>query len=74
MTDDTMQRVQDAEEHKRSYHGIMKACTEIGVPFSLGLTMFFTQLVMANGLMAAILSGIVVYVLVYLVVKMFFSH
>jgi|GEM_PF-1724784 len=74
MTDETIQRVKDAEEHKKSYQGIMGAATEIGVPFSLGLTMMFTSLVMANGVLLSILLGVVVYVFSHLIVKMFFSH
>lgn len=74
MTDDTMQRAQDAQEHKKSYEAIMKASAEIGVPFALALTMFFTNLVMANGIWMALVAGIAVYIFVYFVVKMFFSH
>lgn len=74
MTDEAIQRVQDAEEHKKSYDGIMKAMTEIGVPFCLGLTMFFTSWVMANGLLLSIILGGVVYVASHLTVKLFFSH
>lgn len=74
MTDEAVQRAHDAEEHERSYHAIMKASAEIGVPFALALTMFFTQLTMANGIWMALFAGIAVYVLVYFVVKTFFSH
>lgn len=74
MTEETAQRAQDAEEHKTSYDVIMRAGSEIGVPFSLGLTMFFTQLVMANGILMALVGGVAVYVFVYVIVKMFFSH
>lgn len=74
MTDETAQRQQDAKEHQDSYNAIMRVGTEIGVPFSLALTMFFTQLVLANGVLMAVLSGIVVYIFSHLVVKMFFSH
>ena len=52
----------------------MKASAEIGVPFALALTMFFTNLVMANGVWMALVAGIAVYIFVYFVVKMFFSH
>lgn len=74
MTDDAVQSTEDAEEHKKSYNAIMKASTEIGVPFSLALTMFFTSLVMANGVLVSILLGVIVYVLSHLTVKLFFSH
>ena len=74
MADDTAQRLQDAEEHRRSYQQIMKFSSEVGVPASLGLTMFFTQLVMANGIGMALLAGVLTYVLVYFVVRTFFSH
>ena len=73
MTDEAMQRVQDAEEHRKSYDGIMKACTEIGVPLSMALTMFFTGLVMRSGVLTSLLLAVVVYVFAHLVVKLFFS-
>ncbi|GJL93273.1 hypothetical protein [Hyphococcus sp.] len=74
MTDEVEQRAKDAEEHKRSYAGIMGAATEIGVPFAMGLSMMFTSLVMANGVLLSILLGVAVYVFSHLIVKMFFSH
>ena len=74
MADDTAQRLQDAEEHRRSYQQIMKFAGEVGVPASLGLTMFFTQLVMANGIGMALVAGVLTYVLVYFIVRTFFSH
>ncbi len=74
MADDTIQRVHDAEEHRKSYNAIMKASTEIGVPFSLALAMFFTSLVMANGVLLSIVLGVAVYVFAHVVVKVFFSH
>ena len=73
MTDEALQRVHDAEEHRRSYEGIMKAATEVGVPLALGLAVFFTNLVMANGVLS-LFAGILTYVFVYFVVKTFFSH
>lgn len=74
MTDDAIQRTQDAEEHLKSYKAIMKAGSEIGVPFSLALTMFFTSLVMANGIWLSLFLGVITYVFVHFVVKAFFSH
>lgn len=74
MTDEATQRMQDAEEHKKAYEGIMGAATEVGVPAALGLTMMFTSLVMANGVLLSILAGVVVYVLSHIIVKVFFSH
>lgn len=74
MSDDTMQRARDAEAHRRSYEGVMRAAAEIGVPFALALTMFFTSLVMANGIWLSLFAGVLVYVFVFFVVKMFFSH
>ncbi len=74
MTDDAIQRSEDAEEHLKSYKAIMKAGSEIGVPFSLALTMFFTSLVMANGIWLSLLLGVITYVFVHFVVKAFFSH
>lgn len=74
MADNAMQRVADAEQNRRTYQSVMKFSAEVGVPFCLGLSMFFTQLVMANGVGAALVGGVLVYVAVYIVVKLFFSH
>ncbi len=74
MTEEAMQRAQDAEEHRKSYQAIMKASAEIGVPFALALTMFFTNLVLANGIWLSLFAGVAVYVFVYFIVKTFFSH
>ena len=74
MTDETLQRANDAEEHRKSYEAVMKFGAEFGVPFSLALTMFFTNLVMANGFWMALFAGVAVHVFVFLIVKLFFSH
>jgi len=74
MTDEAQQRIQDNEEHRRSYDAIMGAATEVGVPASLGLAMMFTSLVMSAGLLISILAGVGVYIFSHVVVKLFFSH
>lgn len=74
MADETAQRLQDAEEHRKSYEQIMKFSAEVGVPASLGLTAFFTNLVMANGIGVAFVSFVATYLFVYFVVRAFFSH
>lgn len=74
MTDEATQRLEDAEEHKKSYEGIMGAATEVGVPGALGLTMMFTSLVMANGVLLSILAGVAVYIISHIIVKVFFAH
>ncbi|MEL6361689.1 MAG: hypothetical protein AAFR21_11445 [Pseudomonadota bacterium] len=74
MADDLTQRAIDAEENQKTYQSVMRVSAEIGVPFSLALTMFFTNLVLANGVGAALIAAIVVYVFVFFVVKAFFSH
>lgn len=74
MTDEALQRIEDAEEHRKSYNAIMTAATEIGVPFCLALAAFFTFLVMAKGVFAATIVGVVVYVFSHIIVKTFFSH
>ena len=74
MADEAAQRTSDAEQHRRTYKAIMKASGEVGVPLSLALTMFFTNLVLANGVPTAFLAGVLTYVGVLFVVKMFFSH
>ncbi len=74
MTDDAIQRAQDAEEHKKSYNAIMGAATAVGVPFSLALAMFFTGLVTRSGVLMSILLAVVVYIFSHIIVKVFFSH
>jgi len=76
MSDESMQRAKDAEEHRRDYDQIMTATasTEIGVPFSMALAVFFTSLVMANGIWVSLFAGVATYVFAHLVVKIFFSH
>lgn len=74
MNDEAAQRVQDAEENRKAYQAVMKIGSEFGVPFALGLTMFFTSLVMANGFLPSLIYGGLVYVATFLIVKMFFSH
>ena len=74
MTDEAAQRRMDAEEHQKIYSGIMRRGSEIGVPFALALSTFFTSLTMANGFLVSLIAGIVVYLFVFFVVKTFFSH
>lgn len=70
--DDAKQRLADAQEHRKIYDGIMKNSAQIGVPLTMGLAMFFTQLVMGNGWWA-LPWFIATYVLVWWVAKTFFS-
>lgn len=74
MADETAQRLADAEEHRRSYKAIMKVSGEVGVPAALALTVFFTNLVMANGVLIALVGGVITYLFVFFVVRTFFSH
>jgi len=74
MTEEITQSVKDAEEHRKSYDDIMTASTHIGVPLVMALAVFFTNLVMANGVLTALLAGVVTYVFIFLIVKSFFSH
>lgn len=74
MADDTAQRALDAEEHKKTYDSVMRATGEFGVPFCLALTMFFTNLVMANGIGTAVIFSVITYFAVFFIVKAFFSH
>ena len=70
--DDTARRVMDAEEHKRSYAGIMTAMSHVGVPAAMALALFFTMLTMGLGLWSVV-GFFVVYVFVWWVVKTFFA-
>lgn len=74
MADETAQSVLDAEEHRKTYVRIMKATGEVGVPFCLGLAVFFTNLVIHNGLGLALVAFVFTYLLVWFVVRTFFSH
>lgn len=73
-THDSGQRTHDAEEHRKTYKAIMKASGEVGVPFCLALTMFFTNLVLANGVGVALVAAAITYIAVFFIVKTFFSH
>lgn len=64
----------DPEEHRQTYEGVMRASGEIGVPFSLALTMFFTNLVLANGVGVALIAAIATYIAAFFIVRAFFSH
>jgi Flp pilus assembly protein TadB len=74
MAEDTAQNRQDAEEHRKTYVRIMKATGEFGLPAIMGLAVFFTNLVMRNSLPVAIVAFIVTYLLVWFIVRTFFSH
>ena len=74
MTDEAAQRLADAEDNKKTYSAIMDASAQIGVPAALGLTMFFTQLVLANGVFFAAITGFVTAIFSFAIVKLFFSH
>ncbi len=64
----------DDEMNRNTYKAVMDFSGKFGVPLSLGLTMFSTQLVLANGVFAAFASGVLTIVFVFVIVKMFFSH
>lgn len=72
--DEAAKRAEDADEHRKAYQGIMKFSAEVGVPFSMALTMFFTQLVLANGLGVAFISFVAVYLFIWWIVRTFFTH
>jgi hypothetical protein len=74
MSEETSQRAQDAEAHRKSYEALMRFSSEIVFPFALALTMFFTNLVLGHGLGVSILAGAATYGFIYFVVKTFFSH
>lgn len=74
MTDQANQSALDDEESRKTYIGVMKAVGEIGLPFSLGLAVLFTNLVLSNGILTALLGAIITYLIVFFIVKTFFSH
>lgn len=71
---DATQSSLDSAENQQTYGAVMKVGAEFGVPFCLALTMFFTNLVMANGVIAAFVTAVVTYLFSFFVVKAFFSH
>ncbi|MEM9169932.1 MAG: hypothetical protein AAGC56_09785 [Pseudomonadota bacterium] len=64
----------DPSDQRRTYQGVMRVSGEIGVPFALALTMFFTNLVLANGFGVALIMAALTYVATFFIVKTFFSH
>ncbi|MEM6413936.1 MAG: hypothetical protein AAF720_04695 [Pseudomonadota bacterium] len=71
---DESQARSDSQENQLTYETFMRAYSEIGVPFAIALTVFFTNLVMANGVMVALIAAAATYLFVYFIVKAFFSH
>lgn len=74
MAEDTAKNRQDAEQHRKTYVRIMKGAGEFGLPAIMGLAVFFTNLVMKNGFPIAIVAFIFTYLLVWFIVRTFFSH
>jgi len=74
MADDAGQKLLDAEEHRKTYVAIMKTTGLVAVPFLLGLGVFFTNLVMRNGVGVALVGGVFTYFLAFFVVRTFFAH
>jgi hypothetical protein len=73
MADDTTQRLLDAEAHRKSYNAIMKTGGQVAAPLCLALGMFFTNLVMRNGLITAVVVSVITFFVAYFIVKTFFS-
>lgn len=74
MNDNASPDILDPSEQRATYKSVMRTSAEIGVPFCLALTMFFTNLVLANGIGVALVMAIITYLFVFFVVKAFFSH
>lgn len=64
----------DSEMNKNTYDAIMGFGTKHGVSLAAALAVFFTSLVMANGLIGSFLAAVVVYIFSFVIVKSFFSH
>lgn len=73
MISESTQRTLDAEDHRKDYKSIMKFGLEVGLPFCMGLAMFFTQLLLDAGVWS-VAWFLVTYVIVAVIVKTFFSH
>ncbi len=74
MAEETGDRSADAEANRQTYKSVMRFSSEVGVPFAMALTMFFTNLVLANHWIIAVVAGVITYLFVFFVVKAFFSH
>jgi hypothetical protein len=74
MVDEATQKTLDAEEHHKSYVGIMRATGEVILPLVMAMAVFFVNLVLANGFLIALVGGVITYLLVFFVVRVFFSH
>ncbi|MEM9705413.1 MAG: hypothetical protein AAF850_04980 [Pseudomonadota bacterium] len=74
MANENNENTLDAEQNRQTYDAVMRVAGSIGVPFSLALTMFFTNLVLANGIGLSIVAAVITYLAVFFIVKAFFSH
>ena len=64
----------DDQMNKDTYESVMQFCARFGVPAAAALTVFFTSLVMANGVFVSICAGIFVFAFAAWVSTTFFSH
>ncbi len=64
----------DVTEQKTTYERVMGFGSRHGVGISLGLSVFFTLLLIKSGLIAAFFGALITYIVTYFIVKMFFTH
>ncbi|MEM1396095.1 MAG: hypothetical protein AAF742_02620 [Pseudomonadota bacterium] len=74
MSEQVVESNPDSESQRRTYEAVMRFSSQFGVPFAIALTMFFTNLVMGNGVQIAIVAAIATHLFVFFIVKAFFSH
>lgn len=64
----------DDQMNTDTYRAVMDFSTKFGFPAAAALTVMFTSLVMANGLLPSFFYAILTFVISLTVVKLFFSH
>lgn len=64
----------DEKMNVDTYRAVMDFSTRIGFPLAAALTVMFTSLVLANGILGSIIAAFVTFMFSFFVVKTFFSH
>lgn len=63
-----------AEDHRSTYQAMMDFGFTVGLPVSLGITMFFIILLLGEGILAGIFFGFLTWLGVLGISKTFFVH
>ena len=64
----------DVSDQNATYNGVMKFTGQWGAPFSIGLAVFFTALLVNAGILGGIVAFILSFIATRWVLMTFFAH